>query len=82
MNKPENRRKHEGSNVAGALERFLGDAESGKFPIRHRNRDCERINIHAQTLNILHVSRKTDELRTYMAKMLLAIIAEESGLSQ
>lgn len=76
-----NRRKHKGSNFIGALERFLADAEAGRFPIIHRRRDCERINFFAAQLNALHQAENVNELRKYMQKMVYIIMQSSDDSS-
>jgi hypothetical protein len=77
MSEQVNRRANRVPNLVAAMERVLDDAEAGDFPIRHRSRDCERLNIHASTLNSLHEAGRVEELRRYMAGMVAAIDFEE-----
>jgi len=73
--KPENRRKQR--SFSRAVERFIDDAEKGRFPIKHRKRDCERVNWFAAELNRLHREGDPKGMQQGIAQMLRAVFEEE-----
>lgn len=60
-------------SYAGFLERVLDDVDGNKFPIGHRRRDCERVNIVALSLNAAHERGDQDAINSIRCSILKAL---------